>query len=211
MSRPVTKLLWKWVSLAYKNGSAESFRVETDDGAKIVKLARKGPSKVINPHGTAKTIEALSPSRVEALNGADEVVAVWSFPDEVEAPGYAPAEGDTDDSALLKVFAHLLSDAHKLSAARLVEVVRIQSETFAEERKAAASAMLSLERAMQKMARTARLRVSSDEDDDAPEAEQDTFVQDMLAPLVKRYMATRDATPAPATANGAAAPPTEGE
>lgn len=164
--------------------------VETDDGDQVVKVPL---SRVGTPRWKeiVETVASLGATKARAVDDKDAILGVWEFAEvSSAAPGYTKDVRDTEDERLLKTFAHLLADAHRQSGERLCKVVELQGQHFAEERKAASSAMLSMDRAMQRLARqTARYRIASGDDDGEGGSEQDdSFLKDLVAPMVKRYM-----------------------
>jgi hypothetical protein len=176
----------RWVLAASKRG-AKRWRVHLGDGSTKL-VAHK------NATDSARRMLAMQPARVEGLDDADAEVGEWTFPEEADAPdvpGYLKEEDDTEEERLLKTFAHLLADAHRISSRQLVEVVSIQSRNFAEERKNLLSLQLASERLFAKRLRLpTRLRVAGEGDEEGDDDERsggnDTFMQDLLAPLVER-------------------------
>src|SRR5271169_529448 len=133
-------------------------KIETADGDEKIVKVRKGTAGTVKWKELVETVEACGAVKVEALTDKDETVGVWEMPEapatgEPDGHGYDPAEEDTGDERLLKTFAHLLADAHKLANEGLARVVGIQAQHFAEERKALSTTLLSMDRAMSRMQR----------------------------------------------------------
>lgn len=192
-------------------------RLECDEGEKTVTV-RKGDkgnrftTGATNWKELAATVEAYHPSRVEALDEGGDVIGVWAFPEPESEPttipaAYLAATTDTADVGTLKAFGAMLAEAHKQALNGLVGVVNLQSQHFAEERKAMSSALMNMDRIVQRSSRIAgrKVRVADpdEEDDDRDEEPADTngaFVTELVTSMLKKQVA--DAT-APAT-NGAA-------
>jgi hypothetical protein len=203
---PAPATFERWVSSASKRG-AKRFRVHLGDSTTKLVAHKNAPD-------SARRMTAMSPLRVEALDEKEAELGEWVFPEaaddtvEEPAPGYLKEAGDTEDERLLKTFAHLLADAHRLASRQLVEVVSIQSKHFAEERKNYAALNLAHERLVQKRLRGVgfpRVRVAEgeeDEGDEAAEGGEDTFLRDLLAPYLQREI-TRHMGGESAAANGA--------
>jgi hypothetical protein len=179
----------RWVAAAAKRG-AKRFRVHLGDGGEKLVAHKNAPD-------STKRMLAMTPLRVEAIDDKDAELGEWSFPEvelEDQVPGYLKEEGDTEDERVLKTFAHLLADAHRIASRQLVEVVATQSRYFAEERKNLLQLQLTSERLLAKRLRgMPRLRVAGEGDETEPdgegEGENDTFLQELLAPLVQRMAA----------------------
>ena len=208
---PKPKSFSGWVYSAAKRG-AKRFRVHLADGSEKLVAHKNAPD-------TARRIEPMTPTRVEALDDKDAELGQWTFPVEGsdepdEEPGYTLSDDDSEQERMLKTFAHLLADAHKLSSRQLVEVVSIQSKHFAEERKNLLSLQLASERLFAKRLRLPpRLRVGDPSEDGEAgeegggETEGDSWLQEMLAPYLQRMVASRIAETTasdPAAVNGTA-------
>lgn len=169
---------------------AAKLSCETDDGEKIVKVPtnRAGAQRIAD---AVDTVGKLHPSRCSALAEDGDVLGVWEFeePRAEPAPGYTKDDKDTEEERLLKTFAHLLADAHKEASKAFVDAMRQMAQSFGDERKASASAMMAMDRTMQRLQRTtARFRIATPEGDDEPDEEPDTFLKDMLGPIVQRMV-----------------------
>lgn len=188
---PQPKTFDRWVASTSKRG-AKRYRVHLGDGTSKLVAHKNAPD-------TARRIEAMAAARVEALDDENAELGEWTFAEgehleEEPEPGYLKNDDDGPEERLLKTFAHLLADAHRLSSRQLVEVVGIQAKHFAEERKNMLSLQLTSERLMAKRFRgTPRLRVAADgeevEEGQEGGEEGDTFLHDLLGPLVQRYVA----------------------
>lgn len=209
------KTLLKWVRATAKDG-ARRFRCS---------IAGQKEPKVVafrNAVFTSKTIEGMGPTECEALDDDGSVLRVWQFaessePAADELPGYTVAEGDGENERLLKVFGHLLSDAYKTASKQLVEVVGIQAQHFADERKNLVAMRVLNERLMQQMAKkVARIRIADsgaaegEDIEDVAATGDDNFLQDFVGPLFEKFMRNKvtgeirsETAPPPAPANGA--------
>jgi hypothetical protein len=183
---PHPKTLRTWL----RSLNPSTLTCETADEDKSVRVPRTG--KGVGRWGElVDTLQSIGATRIEAVGDEGEVLGVWTEPAAIDAPaGFAKDAADTEDERLLKSFAHMLSDAHKTALGALERVVDIQAKNFAEERKAFASTMQSMDRAMQRMARsTARYRIASGgEANEGGEDEgetQNAFVQELIESFVK--------------------------
>jgi hypothetical protein len=182
--------------------------VEDEEGEERkvkVPTAKTGKLKVAQ---LTETIDSLKPEKATAYDKDGTVLGVWDFPDrKPELPGYTASAADDKETRILKVFAHLLADAHRVAGARLESVVDIQAKNFAEERKAFASTLMSMDRMTQRLGRqVSRLRGGEDDGEGGRE-EEDTTVSDMVkqALMSKVGAVMTETTPAPgATSNGKA-------
>ena len=147
--------------------------------------------------GSARTIEKLYPQSVEALDEEGSIIRVWEFKERDNfdpEPGYTKEEGDTEDERLLKTFAHLIADAHRMANKQLVEVVSIQSKSFEEERRQLSALRMLNDKLLSSLARRSRIRVATTpEEIDAEEAEdaadeKEDFLAELLQPLLKNVI-----------------------
>jgi hypothetical protein len=201
---PQPQTFERWVLAAARRG-AKRFRVHLADGSQKL-VAHKSAVD------SAKRMTAMAPVKAEAIDDKDAEIGEWTFPEvegeEPEVPGYLKEEDDTEPERLLKTFAHLLADAHRLSSKQLVEVVSIQSKHFSEERRNLLSQQLANERLMAKRLRLpARLRIAEgegegEEETEPEETENDNFLTELLTPLIKRVVASKMADGVAAVANG---------
>ncbi len=190
MSGPRPQSLESWLRRQCKQGAAR-FRCTTDEGAKLVRVAQKGkrgPDTV----SALRAVTALDPGRVEALSDEGEVLDVFDVPDPdegTELPGYTKEDDDTKEERLLKTFAHLLADAHKVSARQLVEVVSLQSHGFQEERRHMHGALAATDRLLRRMSNP-RVRVSTEpgEEGEGEGEGGDNFMATILGPLLQRMV-----------------------
>lgn len=143
---------------------------------------------------TMSTIDALGPVKLRAFNADSEAIGVWTVPQRGD-PAPLGHEADSDDDAAtrsLKVFAHLLADAHRSSMAALERVVSVQSQHFAEERRAFSNTLVSMERMVSKASRQAnRLRGLGEGDDEPSAPEPDALgdmIKEVVVPMVKSLM-----------------------
>jgi len=209
---PEPQTLLKWTLAVAKDG-ARRFRVFIP-GEKEPKMVGLRNCKV-----TSTAIEAMRPTHVEALGDEGEILRVWQFTEreassEELANGFVKDGDDSADERLLKTFAHLLHDAYRVSTKQLVEVVSIQANHFAEERKAHYSLRTMNERLMQSLAKkVARIRIANGETEgDGGEEEEtaetpDTFMQDFVGPLIQKYVQTKVGKEVSAAAAGEDAAP----
>ena len=188
MPGPRAQSFIKWLRSVNKGGACKKLRVFCDDGEKMV-VCKTAPA-------TVKLVEGMNPSSVEALDGDGTLLGEWSFADpneeaKDEEHGYDLKEGDNDQVRMMKTFAHLIADAHKVAVQRVVDVVKIQSEHFSEERKSMVSLRMQVERQsalLQKLqAKALRLRVATDENED----EDENFLQDLIAPIIAKNLAAQ--------------------
>jgi hypothetical protein len=216
MSRPgpAVRTLKKWVTNTIRDG-AQRFRCFTDDGERIVKVAMRG-SRGPNVVVALRAVEAVRPTRVEALLEEDNILDVFEVPsDELPVAAassgdvYARDEGDTKEERLLKTVAVLLAEAHRVAAKQLVEVVQIQSAAAAEQGRHYAAALQASERLLRRAGPT-RVRIADGGDDGGPvEAEEpkDDFMSSMLQTvlqgMVRREVAGVVDDDKPAAGNGA--------
>lgn len=195
----------RWLRRVIKDGAVK-VRCATDEGDKTLKVESKN-SKPRVLH-LLRTLEALAPTKLEALNADGDVLDVWEVPEEdVAVPGYTKEDDDTKDERMLKTFAHLLADAHRQATKQLVEVVSIQSSAFGEERKHTSIAMAATERIVRRLQNGAsRIRVATEEGE---EGGDENFMAQLLGPLlqnaVREEVSRNVPAAAPAAANGAGA------
>lgn len=184
---PAPSTFDRWVLSVSKRGAVR-FRAELADRS-IKLVAHK------NAPDSARRMLAMAPMRVEAIDDKDAELGEWTFPqasDEPQEPGYIKDEEDSEPERLLKTFAHLLADAHRLSSRQLVEVVQIQSNHFAEERKNLLALQLANERLLAKRLKLPpRMRVLGEGETEEPEGEgepdeDDSFLTDLLKPMLHR-------------------------
>lgn len=152
---------YSWVRRRIVREEAALFVLTIDGKERKVRVARSGKG-IASVRPLVRTIEQLRPELVEAHNADGEVLGVWEMPENVEPeePGYAPEPSDTENQRDLKVVAHLIADAYKHSIEGMERVIRIQSDTFTNERKHINAATASIERIIGKLART-KFRVES--------------------------------------------------
>lgn len=161
--------------------------VQTPAGEKKVPLdPQRGGSRVFAY--AARTVIGLQGTSVEALDAEGNTLGVFEIPDpdgdadiEGELPGYTPDPGDSDEVALLKTFAHLLSDAHKQANKQLVDTVGLITGHFTEDRANARKTIEAQERAMSRLARGSRVRVATGDEEEDPDGEvMDGIFKDFL-------------------------------
>lgn len=185
----------KWLKL---HPGLASLKCMTEDGSERSVKLHNGGKGVQALAMTARTVEKLGPSRVEALDDKGAVLGVFDFPPPAEldapaSPGYAPSESDTAEQSLLKTFAHLIADAHHASNKRLVETVDIISRNHAEERKQATLVIASVQRENERLRRS-RMRIAvSDEGEDAATEGDDGAAElvELLKPMAAEYFRSK--------------------
>jgi hypothetical protein len=138
MTGPRPTRLVAWLRRMVKAQASRIRIVLENETEKMVSVDVKG--RVPRVTALLRTIESIpSAERLEALLEDGSLVDVWRLEEGTdgasEVPGYAKDPDDTEPERLLKTFAHLLADAHKQASRQLVEVVALQSSSFAEERK----------------------------------------------------------------------------
>lgn len=213
---PKPATLPRWV-LRQVQAGAKRFAARMPDGS-VRLLAHK------NAPDTAKRAELMKPIALEALDKDGCELGIWTFPEPEdvtapsteEVPGYLKEEGDTPDERLLKTFAHLIADAHKLASQQLVATVGIQSKHFSEERQNLLKAQLINERLLMRRLRGHhRYRIAEDgaegdegaDEGEAAEAsgDDDGFLKELLQPLIAKYVAKAGGQVAESIGAGAAA------
>jgi hypothetical protein len=177
---PRPQTLETWLRRMVRQDAAKLRCILEDDTEKLVKVELKGQRPRIA--ALMRTIASFAASKLEALDEAGNVLDVWELEGDKDAPGYLKEESDTGDERLLKTFAHLLSDAYKHAQKQLVEVVSIQSQSFAEERKHLAVAVQTSDRIMR------RVRVAGASDITDKEPAEDNFLASLLGPLLQNEM-----------------------
>lgn len=168
-SGPRPQTLETWLRRMVRQDATRIRCIFDDDSEKVVKLEKTGQRPRVA--AMMRTIESFHCSKLEALDEAGNVLDVWELEADPEGPGYLVKDGDSGDERLLKTFAHLIADAYKTGQKQLVEVVSIQSHSFAEERRHLASAVQTSDR----IAR--RVRVAADE----PKPQGDDFLEKMAS------------------------------
>jgi hypothetical protein len=206
---PRPKTLDSWVRRVCRNGAAR-LRCTTDEGSKLVRVASKGkrgPDIV----SALRAVVALDPGKVEALDADGDVLDVFDVPDpdELETPGYVKDDADSKEERMLKTFAHLLADAHKISSRQLVEVVSLQSHGYQEERRHLHGALAASDRLLRRMSNP-RVRIATDDEGEGEPREAaeggDDFLAQMMGPILKRMMQEElSGAAAKPAANGTAA------
>lgn len=177
---------YSWARRRIVREEASFFRLELATGKeRVVRILNKS----VRPN--VRTIEQLKPVRVEACNEAGDVLGVWDFPEnaepeEPEAPGYEKSPDDTEPQRDLKVVAHLIAGAYKDSIGALKDVIRIQGETFANERKGMGATIQGVERLVGKVGKL-RVRVAAPPEAPADD-DDDTWVEDFIGSIVKAKM-----------------------
>jgi hypothetical protein len=185
---PAPKTFKAWcVSVGRKGCRKFRVRVEGEKEPKMVAYSTGAAS--------SRTIEKMEPVWCEALDDDGAIIRVWQFKerDETEdAPGYLKDDSDTEDERVLKTFAHLIADAYKQGNRQLVEVIQIQGNVQNEERKQLSALRLLNDKLLTSLARKTRVRVATEpegEGEGEGEGEEDTFMQDMLAPVLQNLVA----------------------
>lgn len=199
---PQPQNFYSWVRRRVVKEDACIFRLDVDGKERVVRIH----SKSVRP--AVRTIEQLKPLLVEACNKDGEVLGVWEFPENVEPdpPGYLPEPGDTEPQKDLKVVAHLIADAYKTALAGLENVIRIQNETFANERKGMGATVQGIERLIGKLQKT-RVRIATAADaaaaaGAAEEENPDEWLRDFVGTVIAHKMGI----PVGGMPNGAAHP-----
>jgi hypothetical protein len=184
---PRPKNLESWLRRMVKV-HAEKIRCVLEDGSdRMVKVDTKGQQPRVA--SLQRAIEALEPAQLQALNADGDVLDVWNIvdPDELaERAVYAKDDTDTKEERMLKTFALLLAEAHRAANKQLVEVVGIQSASFAEERRHLSGALQASDRLLSKMNKT-RVRVATD-DAEEPDEGDSSFLQSLIGPMLQRMM-----------------------
>lgn len=205
-----TKSFLRWL----RAKTPASLRLETDeDGERTLKIKLTD-----NPKAIEQTVLAYEPSRCEAFDEHGNALGLWTFAepeDDASAlpasihPAFVKSEGDSDSTGVLKAFGAMIAEAHKAALQGLVGVVNLQSQHFAEERKAMSAALMNMDRIVQKAERlaraTPRFRVAEDggEGEETEPAENDDTA--FVTELVKAALRKQEPAPAPSATNGAAA------
>jgi hypothetical protein len=201
---PQPQNFYSWVRRRVVREDAARFLLTIDGKERIVPVHR-GKGGVASVRPMVRTIEQLKPELVEAHNKAGEVLGVWEMPEnaEPEPPGYAPEAGDSEPQRDLKVVAHLIADAYKTALGGLENVIRIQNETFANERKGMGATVQGIERLLGKLQR-ARIRVATAADAAAAAGAADVEDPDeWLRDFVGTVIAHKMGVPMGGMANGA--------
>jgi hypothetical protein len=148
---------------------------ETHEGDPQERVVKIRHNKGGHPRHTEAiaAVESFRPLKCEALDENGDTLGVWDWPENYDAgeptvaivegpPGHTLSGEDSEQERLLKVFAHILADAHKASAEahrvaldKVAGVVEMQARHFADERKAMASQLLTYDRAFTRMQRDA--------------------------------------------------------
>jgi hypothetical protein len=189
---PKPQSFYAWVRRRACKDEIRRFRCTLDNGVTKVALVDRN---AVRPG--VRMLESMKPVFVEALDDKDNVLGTWELPENQEpepepAPGYTKEDGDSEPQRDLKVVAHLISDAYKVAIASLKDVIRIQSDTFTQERKYATNATQGVERVIGKLQRL-RVRVPSEGDDERERAEpaedENAWLEKFVGNLVMRKMA----------------------
>lgn len=179
-SGPRPKTLETWLRRMVREDAVTIRCVLEDDSERKVKVEHKAQRPRVA--SLMRTIATFGAVKLEALTEAGEVLDVWECENvDSDAPGYTKDPDDTNEERLLKTFAHLLSDAYKHAQKQLVDVVQIQSSSFAEERRHLSTAAQASDRILR------RVRVANAADLE-PKDEGDNFMQQLLGPLLQRMV-----------------------
>jgi hypothetical protein len=199
---PRPKTLESWLRRMVREDAVTIRCILEDDSEKKIKVELKGQRPRVAD--LMRTIASFSCAKLEALSAQGEVLAVWECEaSDPDAPGYTKDPSDTTEERMLKTFAHLLADAYKHAQKQLVEVVSIQSASFAEERKHLSTAVQASDRLVR------RVRVASASDIEGNgESKDDNFLATLLGPMlqgmIRKEVAGGGVVEEPEETNGAA-------
>lgn len=182
---PKPQSFYAWVRRRAVTDEIERFRCTNDAGKVSIVIVKRG---AVRPG--VRTLESVKPVFVEALDEKDQVLGTWEMPENAEPepeppPAHTPLADDTEYQRDIKVVASLIADAHKHAVSSLKDVIRIQSETFRDERKSTLATVQGAERLVGKVT---RLRVKVPEMEDVPEGEEEGWLEGFVGQMIARKM-----------------------